>query len=120
MRRMILLTLLIFLSYPSTPSQSVAINSNGGDVSIRKLLLTSGLQSLNNEAAKLNEPLALSLAKAEIADAAWTFDREWSKEQTRFRVLVFNCRFARNLTPLIIRAYCYCFSHDFSLCRVIG
>lgn len=46
---------------------------------MKKLLLVNELQSLNAKSLKLDQPLARALAKAEIADAAWTLEREWAK-----------------------------------------
>lgn len=50
---------------------------------LRKLTLLSEVKSLAIEASKLDGVLARSLAKAEIADAAWTLDREWAKNILR-------------------------------------
>jgi hypothetical protein len=41
------------------------------------------LRALDSEASELRKPLARSRAKVEIADAAWTLDREWAKKLLR-------------------------------------
>jgi tetratricopeptide (TPR) repeat protein len=46
-------------------------------------LLLSELQTLDSRAGKLDKPLARASAKAEIADAAWNLDRDWSKKLLR-------------------------------------
>jgi DNA-directed RNA polymerase specialized sigma24 family protein len=43
----------------------------------------SDLHGLESRAAKLDKPLARALAKAEIADAAWALDRQWSMKLLR-------------------------------------
>jgi hypothetical protein len=45
--------------------------------------LLSQLQTLDSRAAKFDKPLTRSSARAEIADAAWTLDREWSRKLLR-------------------------------------
>ena len=56
---------------------------NHDEVELRKLWLLTDLQNLKTEAVKLDQPLAHALANAEIADAAWTLDQEWSKKLLR-------------------------------------
>lgn len=41
------------------------------------------LHTLAADAAKLGKPLALAIAKAEIASAGWTLDQEWAKKLLR-------------------------------------
>lgn len=41
------------------------------------------LRALDAEASELRKPLARARAKVEIADAAWTLDREWAKKLLR-------------------------------------
>jgi len=48
------------------------------DEELRKAVLLSDLKSLALEIPKLDGPLARALANAEIADAAWTLDRNWA------------------------------------------
>lgn len=49
------------------------------DASARKIELLNDLRALAVEAMKLDKPLARATAEVEIADAAWSLDREWSK-----------------------------------------
>ncbi|MGI9106732.1 MAG: hypothetical protein ACR2G4_10845 [Pyrinomonadaceae bacterium] len=46
-------------------------------------MLLTDLRALETVAAKLDAPLALATAKAEIASAGWTLDREWAKKLLR-------------------------------------
>jgi hypothetical protein len=46
-------------------------------------VLFSDVQGLNLQAAKLETPLAMALAKAEIADAAWTLEPDWARRLLR-------------------------------------
>jgi hypothetical protein len=50
---------------------------------IEESLLLTELHALETVAAKLDAPLALATAKAEIAGAGWTLDREWAKKLLR-------------------------------------
>jgi len=49
----------------------------------KKQSLLADLRALASEAKELRAPLDLAAAKAEIAAAAWTLDREWSKRLLR-------------------------------------
>jgi len=49
----------------------------------RQNALRFDLQALEAEALKLVPPLAQARARVEIADAAWTIDREWAKKLLR-------------------------------------
>jgi len=51
--------------------------------SLQKAVLLADLKSLALEVPKLDGPLARALANAEIADAAWMLDRNWSKNLLR-------------------------------------
>lgn len=53
-------------------------SSNNYDLELRKAVLLSDLKTLALEVPKLDGPLARAFAKAEIADAAWTLDRNWA------------------------------------------
>lgn len=50
---------------------------------LKKMALIGDLQVLSAEASSLDKPLARALARAEIADAAWTLDPDWSKQLLR-------------------------------------
>jgi hypothetical protein len=85
-----LVSALLLLTASSTLGQSVqekqADNSDSADTELlrsEQTLLLSQLQTLNSRAAKLDRPLTRASAKAEIADAAWTLDRDWSKRLLR-------------------------------------
>lgn len=54
-----------------------------GEAELKRLALLADLQSLAGEASEIDEPLALALAKAEIADAAWPLDPAWPKRLLR-------------------------------------
>ena len=53
------------------------------DDATQKMALLSEVKTLAIEIPKLDGPLARALADAEIADAAWTLDREWAKSILR-------------------------------------
>ena len=60
-------------AYPQTnPKQDT-------DDDLQKVALLSDVKTLAIEIPKLDSLLARALAKAEIADAAWTLDRNWAK-----------------------------------------
>ena len=50
------------------------------DGAMQRLALLSNVQTLATEVPKLDGSLARALAHAEIADAAWTLDRDWAKK----------------------------------------
>lgn len=88
--RILLLSATLLLTASSHQGQSVQENrSNNSDSDVseqvrsEKRLLLSELQALDSRAAKFDKPLAHASARAEIADAAWTLDREWSKTLLR-------------------------------------
>jgi hypothetical protein len=53
------------------------------DEALQKLALLSDVKTLAIEVPKLDGPLGRALADAEIADAAWTLDRDWAKSILR-------------------------------------
>ena len=77
MRRLNLL--LCVLSLTTSFGYAQTIPKPDTDESARKLALLSDVRSLAIEIPKLDGPLARALADAEIADAAWTLDRDWAK-----------------------------------------
>lgn len=90
LRHLTLFFALMFLVVPPFHSQSTTAPPTGeikqaddNEVELKKLALLADLQSLAAEAAELKQPLALSLAKAEIADAAWSLAPVWSKQLVR-------------------------------------
>jgi hypothetical protein len=83
MQRFILLSALMFLlAFPSNGQSSKSTLSND-DVASERLGLIFDLQGLEAKAARLDKPLARALAKAEIADAAWSLDQAWTKKLLR-------------------------------------
>lgn len=72
----------LFLSLP-VPGQTTETSSAEDDLALRKLSLISALQSLEAKCNDLNSPLARALARAEIADAAWSLKPEWARKLLR-------------------------------------
>lgn len=77
--------LIISLASSLCLAQSTAnkTGSERDDLASEKALLVTELQALEQESLKLNDPLAESIVKAEIADAVWPLDRNWSKKLLR-------------------------------------
>jgi hypothetical protein len=75
---MILLLLALAADNLSKPCQS-----DGSDIGREKNWLISDLKSLEGEAAKLDKALSRASVKAEIADAAWSLDKEWAQNLLR-------------------------------------
>jgi hypothetical protein len=74
----------LYRSQSTTPPPTSEIKqADDNEIELKKMALLADLQSLAAEAAELKQPLALSLAKAEIADAAWSLDPVWSKQLVR-------------------------------------
>jgi tetratricopeptide (TPR) repeat protein len=84
LRRVLLLSAMVIVATPAPRGQSGQKNQtiDSEEVLIERNSLLSDLQTLESRARKL-EPLPRASAKAEIADAAWTLDREWSKRLLR-------------------------------------
>jgi hypothetical protein len=72
-----LLSLSALLGYSQTTPK------RNGDEALPRLSLLADLKTLAIEVPKLDGPLARALADAEIADAAWTLDRDWAKKTLR-------------------------------------
>jgi tetratricopeptide (TPR) repeat protein len=85
LRRVLLLSAMVLVATSAPRGQSVQKNQTNGNseaVLVERSLLLSDLQALESRARKLVR-LPRASAKAEIADAAWTLDREWSKKLLR-------------------------------------
>ncbi|HEX8128559.1 MAG TPA: hypothetical protein VF527_05605, partial [Pyrinomonadaceae bacterium] len=82
MRQSMFFLIVVLLLTPFSKDQSVQTKIDDS-VILQKSLLLSEMQSLENEAAKIDKPLALALAKAEIAASAWTLDKAWAKKLLR-------------------------------------
>ncbi len=76
-----LLTTLLLLS--AVHGQSIPAPSKSDELLAQKLNLLSDLQGLTARAKQLEKPLARGMAEAEIADAAWSLDRDLAKELLR-------------------------------------
>ena len=60
-----------------------AKRADNNELELKKMALIGDLQILSAEASNLDKPLARALARAEIADAAWALDPDWSKQLLR-------------------------------------
>lgn len=74
-------TLPVFPQTPKAPARSQGTERK--DLTQERVSLLSELSSLEKETQGFNDPLAEAAAKAEIADAAWSLDREWAKNLLR-------------------------------------
>ncbi|HZG50858.1 MAG TPA: hypothetical protein VEZ40_01870 [Pyrinomonadaceae bacterium] len=84
MRRIQLLLAFILFTTCASHAQTVAAKPDGEAEAMQKRnALRFDLQALEAEALKLLPPLAQARARVEIADAAWTIDREWAKKLLR-------------------------------------
>jgi hypothetical protein len=84
--RVVSLLAVVLLTASSHRGQSIQNDRpNGASEEVRLEIdsLLSDLRGLESRAAKLDKPLARASAKAEIADAAWTLDRDWSMKLLR-------------------------------------
>jgi hypothetical protein len=84
MRRLLLISVLLLVLALGGSAQVAKTDAGVDDTrAAEKTALLLDLQNLNTEASSLDAPLARALAKAEIADAAWSLDREWAKKLLR-------------------------------------
>ncbi|MCA1566881.1 MAG: hypothetical protein LC803_14795 [Acidobacteria bacterium] len=83
MRRFILLSTLGLTLLSVVHGQSTETRSINDELSVKKFSLLADLQALEAESFKLEKPLALAVAKAEVAATAWTFDETWAKKLLR-------------------------------------
>src|SRR5213078_618422 len=63
--------------------QSIQAPTQPDDLQQEKLRLLADVQGLVARAKQLEKPLARGTAEAEIADAAWSLDRDLAKELLR-------------------------------------
>ena len=77
MKRLKLMLCVTALSASLGYSQTVPTQSK--NVELQKAVLLSDLRTLAVEIPKLDGQLARAMGKAEIADAAWTLDRNWAR-----------------------------------------
>lgn len=80
MRRPFLLFALIVSFSSSYYAQAIETSQAKDDIALQKLWLLSDLQGLEEKVAKLDQPLARAVAKAEIADATWALDEVRAKK----------------------------------------
>lgn len=78
MKRLILPPLVLLLAIPHA-GQTAAPKAGGYVADEEKNGIIVDLQALESKLVKLEKPLALALAKAEIADATWWVERERAK-----------------------------------------
>lgn len=83
MQRLPLLSMLLSFLLSASQAQTIAPKPADDELVIKRNLLLTDLRALEPEIAKLEKPLAVALAKAEIADAAWNLNREWAKKLLR-------------------------------------
>jgi hypothetical protein len=77
---LLFLPLLFWVTADAQLQQPGAVNDNTAQ---KRLELLSDLQGLGARAKQLDRPLARAMAEAEVADAAWSIDRDLAKELLR-------------------------------------
>ena len=80
-RKILSSVLVLWLTTLSVLSQTNPKNKS--NETLQKAVLLADVRTLALEIPKLDGPLARGLASAEIADAAWMLDRNWSKSLLR-------------------------------------
>lgn len=75
--------LFVLILFPALSFNAQTVTSERNNKEIEESLLLTELRALETDAAKLDKPLALAVAKAEIASAGWTLDEEWAKKLLR-------------------------------------
>src|SRR5947209_16671504 len=78
MRRLFLL--LFIFQVTSSYGQVTSTGQSQDELALQRISLISELQALEAKAGQLEKPLALASAKAEIADAVWTLDKDWAEK----------------------------------------
>lgn len=81
--RVTLLSIAMGLLVSIVHGQSMQVPTKPDELLQEKLSLLSDLQGLAARAKQLEKPLARGIAEAEIADAAWSLDRDLAKELLR-------------------------------------
>ena len=76
-------SLALALLLSTVHGQSIQAPTKPDDLLPEKLSLLSDLQGLAARAKQLEKPLARGTAEAEIADAAWSLDKDFAKELLR-------------------------------------
>lgn len=83
MRRILFLLALVMSTGAAPRAQIVETASVADEIVTQKAWVLSDLHALDDKTSKLDTHFAVALAKAEIADAAWGLDVEWSKKLLR-------------------------------------
>lgn len=83
MKALTLATLLLLTAVPTTRGQAAKNTPDDGEAETRRLLLLDEIRSLAADSSKLLAPLAQAAAEAEVADAAWSLDRELAERLLR-------------------------------------
>lgn len=78
--RLIFSLIFVFQLSVSLYGQVINTSQSQDELALQRISLISDLQALEAKAGQLEKPLARASAKAEIADAAWTLDKEWAKK----------------------------------------
>jgi hypothetical protein len=81
--RATLLAFAILVSLSPVPAQSTPAVTKPDEFLQQRLALLSDLQGLTARAKQLEKQLARAMAEAEIADAAWSLDRDLAKDLLR-------------------------------------
>jgi hypothetical protein len=63
-----------------TYGQIINSNPSRDELELQRISLISDLQALEAKTEQLEKPLAQASAKAEIADVAWTLDKDWAEK----------------------------------------
>jgi hypothetical protein len=80
--KILILIVCLFLSSASS-AYSQTTSKEDANAALQRAVLLSDLNTLALEIPKLDGQLARAMAKAEIADAAWTLDRKWARKLLR-------------------------------------
>lgn len=83
MKKLNLLLAFVLLWSSSSYSQTINSQPDRDEKALQKVALLSDVKTLALEISKLDGSLARALADAEVADAAWSLDRDWAKTVLR-------------------------------------
>ncbi|HEX8071891.1 MAG TPA: hypothetical protein VF546_18230 [Pyrinomonadaceae bacterium] len=79
----LLAPLAAFAQTTGKPGSAAKASGSDTDVVLKRNALRFDLQALDNDARKLDKPLAQARAKTAVAVAAWALDKEWAKRLLR-------------------------------------
>jgi competence protein ComGC len=83
MKIMAIISVLFVVPVPATYNQTIKKIPDEGEAELQRLLIINDLKALVVDSKNLLSPLAQAVAKAEIADAAWSLDVELAKQLLR-------------------------------------